>query len=43
MVTLQDLGATSGSLYEFSVKEIHNGAGGTVTVFSKRNSGIGGA
>ena len=43
MVTLADLGATSGSIYEFSLKEVHNGAGGTVTVFSKRNSGIGGA
>ena len=43
MVTLQDLGAASGSLYEFSIKEIHNGAGGTVTVFSKGNSGIGAA
>ena len=43
MVTLQDLGASSGSLYEFSIKEIHNGAGGTVTVFSKGNSGIGAA
>jgi len=43
MVTLRNLGAASGSLYEFSIKEIHNGAGGTVTVFSKGNSGIGAA